>query len=104
MIPAFKQVQTNDRVQNQIQDNVQFALVPIQQCPVIDGILLQNIDLINGTNIIDHKLGRKLIGWFLVRINNSIISLYDTQDTNPNPEQTLNLVINGNAQVSIYVF
>jgi hypothetical protein len=65
--------------------------------------ILENVALINGTTRVNHKLGRKLIGWHIVRQRASA-SIYDTQDTNPTPEIDLVLVSSANVTVNIEVF
>lgn len=101
---GLPRVQTEIREVNQLQTNISQLVDPIAANPLINGIILKNVVLTNGTNRVNHLLGRPLVGWFVVGINNSITSLYDAQATNPSPAQTLILIINGNATVNLYVF
>lgn len=78
-------------------------LDPLISNPVTQGQLLMNIVLINGTTVINHKLGRKLVGWFPVG-QNAAASLFDNQSTNPTPQLTLSITSNAVATVNLWVF
>lgn len=65
--------------------------------------ILKNVALGNGTTVVNHLLGRKLIGWRLIRIRSSA-QIYDTQDSNLTPEITLVLVSNAAVVVDLEVF
>lgn len=73
------------------------------QNPCNIGMLLKEVSLVNGANVINHKLGRKLQGWAIVRKRASA-DIYDTQDTNNKPSLTLLLQSNANVTVDLYVF
>ncbi len=76
---------------------------PLISNPLTQGQLLQNVPLINGITVVNHKLGRKLIGWFIVGIN-AAATVYDSQASNQ--MQDLTLVLNSNAvtTVNLWVF
>jgi hypothetical protein len=76
---------------------------PVLANPILKGQLLQNIVLINGTTIVNHKLGRKLIGWFPVG-QTSPANLSDNQATNQMPQLTLSLNSTAATTVSLWVF
>lgn len=71
--------------------------------PVLVGIILKEVDLVVGDNVIQHKLGRDLQGWYFVRVR-GVSNIYDKQGSNNTPDKTL--VLNSSAVVSndIYVF
>lgn len=71
--------------------------------PIIGGNLLTDIDLLIGTNIINHKLGKKLQGWVIVGQTGSA-SFYDSQSLNASPQLTLRLVSDAIVTVNLYVF
>lgn len=96
-------VQTEDRNVNQLQQNITQALNPMLKNPLLNGYILTEISLAAGANIIEHGLGRPLIGWFLVR-RRANESVYDTQDSNTSPSTTLQLTASGAVVVDIYVF
>lgn len=78
-------------------------LNPVIACPIINGLLLEDISLETGANVINHKLGRKLIGWIIVR-QNADASIYDMQEFNQMPQLTLNLTSSADCNVSLWVF
>lgn len=103
MIPIFQKINTADRVTNQIQDNLIRTLNPLSAQPINSGSLLTSVTLITGANSINHKLGRPLVGWFTTRVRAGT-ALFDTQDTNPTPNLTLNLVSSADSVVDLFVF
>jgi len=78
-------------------------LDPILSNPLLDGQLLQGVVLINGTTIVNHKLGRKLIGWFPVGLNTAAV-IHDNQASNQTPQLTLSLTCNATVTVNLWVF
>lgn len=102
-MPKLQRIQTGDRVLNMIQDNVSNILDPYSSKEILQGQILQNVDLASGSNNVAHKLGRKPIGWFLVRRRSTAV-IYDTQDTNPDSALFLRLVASAETTVDLYVF
>jgi hypothetical protein len=86
-----------------LQSNWASLLDPLLDQLITKGQILENIQLANGANTINHKLGRKLLGWFIVR-QRALASIYDTQDTNPTPAVTLRLTSDASVKVDIFVF
>jgi len=100
---TFPLVQTEDRNINQLQRNIANALNPVLANPTVSGTIIENVELAVGSNIVDHKLGRKLQGWVIVR-KRAAADIYDTQDTNTQPTRTLLLVSDAEVMVDIYCF
>lgn len=88
---------------DQMQTRWASQLNPVVSNPIVNGLLLPNIKLTNGSNAINHMLGQKLQGWFLVGIN-GVASIYDNQANNQHPELTLALVSNADVTISLWVF
>jgi hypothetical protein len=88
----------------QLQTKWASIINPLLINPVLDASLLQNVVLISGNNIVNHKLGRPLQGWYPVRFHGSYAQLYDTQDTNQTPQLTLNLNASTNVKIDLVVF
>lgn len=88
---------------NAMQNRWATILDPVVKSPIIQGSMLPNVKLVIGTNAVNHLLGRKLQGWFVVGID-GVASLYDTQATNQTPQLTLNLVSNVTVNVTLWVF
>lgn len=97
------QFQSDDRVMQMLQNSWASVIDPVISRPQNQSLILENVHLIIGTNTINHKLGRKLQGWKLVR-QKALASIYDLQDANPMPELTLKLVSNAVVTVNIEVF
>ncbi len=79
------------------------SLNPVLANPIISGQILGPIGVITGANVINHGLGRKLQGYFVI-MNNAAVTFYDSQTTNQRPELTLILNASGAATLSLYVF
>lgn len=90
-MPAIAKVQTENREVNQLQSNILSYLNVLQDNALLSGVILQNQQLTSGTNTINHKLNRKLRGWFIVRLRSSA-TIYDAQDGNTTPDRTLSLI------------
>lgn len=97
-------VQTTNREVNQLQQNIKTAVNPLLSNPLNQGLLLQDIVLVVGTNNINHKLNRALIGWFTTRMPGVYAKIYDNQDTNTTPNSTLILVSDVAITVDLFVF
>src|SRR5579859_1838097 len=69
----------------------------------LQSIILHKVLLISGTNTINHKLGRKLQGWRIVR-QRSAASIYDNQDSNQMSNLTLILISSADVVVDLEVF
>lgn len=71
--------------------------------PATNGILMKSVQLSTGDNTINHKLGRNLQGWVIVR-KRANADIYDTQDSNSMPSLTLTLNSSANVTVDLYLF
>ena len=99
----YLKIQTNDSTLNRMQDNILRSVNPVVSNPLVDGQLLKGVSLQSGANLINHGLGRDLVGWIVTRLRQSA-TIYDTQDTNKTPSLTLQLVASGGCTADIYVF
>lgn len=85
-------------------DNLWAAQInPFLSNPALNCVLLKNVSLTTGANIINHRLGRALQGWYPVRIR-AAATFFDTQDTNQTPTLTLNLNSSAAVVVDLVVF
>jgi hypothetical protein len=78
-------------------------LNPVIANQLVNGQLLQSVKLAAGKNVVNHKLGRTLIGWFPTRIRSSA-TFYDQQDGNSNPATTLILYASAACTADLWVF
>lgn len=79
------------------------TLNPVIGNPLVNGLVLSNIPLVSGTNVINHKLGRNLQGYIVI-LKSANVDIYDSQQTNQMPDLTLRLISSGTATISLYVF
>jgi len=99
-LPTFN---TKDLVVTQIQSTWPSILNPLIRRPTNNSNILEDVALAIGSNTINHLLGRKLQGWKIVR-QRAAASIYDTQDSNQQPETTLVLVSSAAVVCNIEVF
>lgn len=96
--------QTNDRQLNTYQSALSAALQPITSNAAAAGIILSNVALVTGqTNVVPIGLTQPLVGWSIVRLRANA-TVWDSQDTNNTPSQTLLLNTTANVTVDILVF
>ena len=103
-IRSFKATNFSDKETSKLQDNIDVYLNQLTNIPLLDGVLLRDVVLSTGSvTKVDHKLGRKLIGWMITRQRASSI-IWDTQDTNNNKNTTLDLNCSADVTIDIWVF
>lgn len=95
---------TDDRVFSQMQTQWASQLNPLLQSPIANGALLQEVSLAVGLNQIQHGLDRDPIGYIITRQRAVNGGIFDTQDDNPNPKDTLWLNAAAAVVVDIIVF
>lgn len=79
-------------------------LNPLLSSPLATPTLLKSVVLVTGTtNTINHLLGKVLTGWLVIRQRESSI-IWDSQDSNPLPDKTLQLLCSVNVTVDLLVF
>lgn len=77
---------------------------PVLSKPWNSGLILKNVSLATGANMINHKLQRKLQGWIPIRFQGVWAQIYDNQNLNQSPELTLSLVSSAPVMVDLIVF
>lgn len=88
----------------QMQNLWSTQLDPVIQNLLVNGRLIRNQTLIAGANVVNHGLGRSLVGWYVTRLRDGFAQIYDTQDSNSMPSLTLNLNSNAPVSVDLWVF
>lgn len=91
-------VVTQDKDLNSFQTQLQTSMQPILANPINYGVQLKSVSLINGQTTVPTTINRALQGWFLTRIR-AQATIWDSQDTNTNPNQSL--ILNSNAAVVV---
>lgn len=93
--------QTNIRELSLLQTSWSSELNPLLGNEITNGIILPPQSLISGTNVINHRLGRPIVGYLVIR-KDADVSIYDSNTSQPN--LTFNLISSGPTVVSLYVF
>lgn len=109
-------IQYPDRVGNQGQQNFGASIDQLVKNPLNSYNILNDnsavgnpssnhngLTLAAGDNVINHGLGRDLLGWIIIRCDGAQ-TFYDKQSTNTTPQRTLILNASGAVTVTIYVF
>jgi len=78
-------------------------LNPLLANPATNSLILQDVILKSGSNVVNHRLGRKLQGWKITRQRSSG-SVYDAQDANQMSDLTLVLISSSDVSVDLEVF
>ena len=103
-VKAFKKTSFSDKDLSKLQNNIDIVLRPIVNCPIIDGVLIENVNLSTSvTNEVFHKLGRKPIGFIIVR-KSADSRIWDAQSSNPTPDRTFSLLCSNAVTVNIWFF
>ena len=79
------------------------TLDPVLANPSLQSIILENVALKAGVTHVNHKLGRKPVGWRVIRLRNAA-QVHDNQDDNQRPDLTLDLVSNTAVSADLEVF
>lgn len=91
------------RVINSLITNLQQIFSSLLNQVQLDSVILSGVALNAGSNTVPHTLGRTLTGWQVIR-QSSQSSIWDAQDSNPNPSVNLALVCTQATTVSLLVF
>lgn len=97
-LPIYK---SDDQSLTLLQTAWATQLNPVLALPQSSGVILKNVSLAIGDNTINHRLGRNLQGWQLIRVR-AAATIYDKQDANQLKDLTL--VLNSSAVVVVDLF
>jgi len=101
---SFKKIDIEDKVIARFQDNVEQAISQLPSTDIVQGRLVKDVSLLSASTVkVSHKLGRPVVGWFIVRQRASAI-IWDSQDSNSTPSLTLDLKCSANVVVDLWVF
>ena len=100
----YEKIPTRDEILNKIQERIEDVFLPVSDASIIDGKLITGQELASGsTSIISHNLGRNLKGWIVVG-KNAAAHVYDSQESNSDPDKFLHLTASGTVTVDLWVF
>lgn len=77
-------------------------LDPVIANLLVNGQLLKGVELINGTTVVNHRLGRNLQGWFLSAPKGAATVFQASQQ--PNPTLTLTVVSDAAITTDMWVY
>jgi len=103
VLTRFAVINTTDQDLATVQQNLVRVLNPIFSTQTLGGNILSNVALTTGSNTINHKLGRVLSGWQIIRLR-AASTIFDTQDSNQTPQLTLTLNSSAPVVCDLYVF
>ena len=104
MAKSYRRVQSEDRVVNQIQDNIQDVLNDLVKTQILNNIIIKDINLTSGTlNVINHKLGRNPLGYVIIK-KNANSTIWDEQQNSTTSDRTVKLRCSANCIVDILIF
>ena len=101
MLAKFKTFNTQNIEVNRLQDNVADGFNPVLNALILDYNIVEKQALTVGDNVVNHKLGRAPIGWFIIR-KRGPGNFYDKQDSNSTPAS--NIVINSDSAVTVDIY
>jgi hypothetical protein len=103
MASQLPQFHTSDQTLRLLQTQWAQNINPLLRNPLLQGRLIEGVELVSGDNTINHLLDRKLRGWVLTGIS-AAAQIYDKQATNASPQQTLILNSDASCTVALWVF
>ncbi len=96
-LPLFKDPNVSFTL---LQTKWKASLDPILANPILSGVQLNNVSLINGTTTFPHLLGRRQQGWFITDINGAA-SIFRPVTFN---DKTLTLTSSAVVIVNLWVY
>lgn len=90
----------DNRVFQMMQSAWAAILNPYIRTPILNGVTVEDVALINGVTVVNHRLGRKPQGWVLTDVD-SVATVYRSAPFN---ELTLTLTSNAVATAQLWVF
>ena len=103
-VQRFKKIFVEDANINQIQENIEQVLEPFIINPILNGVLIKEVNIVSGTTTnIEHKLGRKPLGWIVTR-KRADSRVWDLNDTNTAQDKTLSLTCSSNVKIDLWIF
>ena len=92
------------RVFNTAQDHIESVINPVLNSAIIDGVILEDIDLVStGFTSVEHKLGRKPRGYLVIR-KSAAETVYEDVGDYDNRKLFIKLRASGSVTVNLWVF
>ena len=100
-LKEFKKLNIKDFETNQLQNNVAEFLNQVTSKSILDGRILENVAVSTTATEIAHGLGRKPLGYIIVK-SNAHVTIYDTTSTTPTV--TIKLTASATATINLWIF
>jgi hypothetical protein len=101
MIKAFRAVtQRNPEIQA-VMNAVKEFVLPLERNPILDFIILRDVEIGTTATDIPHKLNRAWQGWFVISRTSATVPYEDTQSDDT---KFLTLIAGSTTTVDIYIF
>ena len=92
------------RVFNNAQDHIESVINPVLNSAIVNGVILEDIDLVSGSfTSIEHKLGRKPRGYLVIR-KSAAQTVYEDAGDYDNRKLFIKLRASGSVTVNLWVF
>ena len=92
------------RVFNNAQDHIEEVINPVLNSVIVDGVILEDIDLVSGSfTDIEHKLGREPRGYLVIR-KSAAQTVYEEAGDYDNRKLFIKLRASGSVTVNLWVF
>ena len=92
------------RVFNNAQDHIEEVINPVLNSVIVDGVILEDIDLVSGSfTDIEHKLGREPRGYLVIR-KSAAQTVYEEVGDYDNRKLFIKLRASGSVTVNLWVF
>lgn len=104
MIPALRRVKTKQEDLRQLQDSLDAVLNIIRGKQIIDGRLIEDIELSTTALNINHGLDNEVRGWIVVKKNANADVYEATSASTDLPKKQLKLIATAAVTISLWVF
>ena len=102
--PQFSPINHDDEAINRVQDHLTKTLDPLVASPLNGAVLVKNVVLKSGVNVVPHNLGRRPNGWSLARLR-AALTVFDQLDTQTeDPTKVIRLNASAGGTVDILLF
>lgn len=98
----FKKLFTNNYELQKVQDNISEVLTDFSLIPIVRGIFL-DADLGTYDTTIEHKLGRKYLGFLVVGLSSNAV-VFNSSTVNSSPERQIILRADSSTTAKLYIF
>ena len=100
-VAPFKTLTTRSLELDRVQANVSTFVNSVLDIPILNGRLIEDVDLTSSETLVEHKLGRNYRGWIIVDKNAQQDVWVSAENLT---ERFLRLTAAGTVTVSLWVF